>query len=42
MAIKRYTNKYNLTIDYKIGKLFYNAVKDWDNINKYIDTEFKL
>tara|TARA_B100000401_G_scaffold436142_1_gene379068 strand:+ start:2332 stop:4014 length:1683 start_codon:yes stop_codon:yes gene_type:complete len=41
MAIKNNFNKYNLTIDYK-GKLFYNAVKDWDNINKYIDSEFKL
>ena len=41
MAIKNNFKKYNLTIDYK-GKLFYNAVNDWDNINKYIDSEFKL
>lgn len=41
MAIKNNFNKYNLTIDYK-GKLFYNAVNDWDNINAYIDSEFKL
>jgi hypothetical protein len=41
MVIKNNFNKYNLTIDYK-GKLFYNAVKDWDTINKYIDPQFKL
>jgi len=41
MAIKNNNKKYNLTIDYN-GKLFYNAVEDWDNINNFVDSEFKL